>query len=155
MDDAGLTLTLTVPVRVCPMPGRPPFPLPGYATSGAAGMDLAAAETLTLQPGERGLVGTGIAIALPDGFEAQIRPRSGLALHHGITVLNAPGTVDADYRGEVKVLLVNLGSEPVTLEAGARVAQMVIAPVYQAELHLVTSLDETPRGQGGFGHTGQ
>lgn len=153
MED--VSLTVTVPVQVMTLPGRPALPLPGYATSGSAGMDLVAAESLTLAPGARGTVGTGLAIALPEGYEAQIRPRSGLALSHGITVLNAPGTIDADYRGEVRVLLVNLGEETVTLSAGDRIAQMVVAPVCQAELHLVTSLDATARGSGGFGHTGR
>ena len=144
-----------VPVRIRTLPGRPALPLPAYATSGAAGMDLVAAESLTLAPGARGLIGTGLQLAIPDGFEAQVRPRSGLAYRHGITVLNAPGTIDSDYRGELKVLLVNLGSSPVTLEVGDRVAQLVIAPVLQAELHVVTVLDGTPRGEGGFGHTGR
>jgi dUTP pyrophosphatase len=153
MDEAPLDDT--VPVRLRTLPGRPPIPLPAYATTGAAGLDLAAAEALTLGPGARAAVGTGLAIALPQGFEAQIRPRSGLALRHGVTVLNAPGTIDADYRGEIRVLLVNLGEAPFTVEPGDRIAQMVIAHVCHAELHVVATLEDTPRGAGGFGHTGR
>lgn len=118
-------------------------------------MDLMAAESVTLGPGERAAVGTGIALGLPPGYEAQVRPRSGLALTKGVTVLNAPGTVDADYRGEVKVLLVNLGSEPVVLKTGDRIAQVVIAQVIVGELEAVDDLDHTDRGDGGFGHTGR
>lgn len=153
MDEVALHIS--VPVRVKTLPGRPPLPLPRYATAGAAGMDLIAAEGATLKPGERCAVGTGLALEIPEGYEGQVRPRSGLALRQGITVLNAPGTIDADYRGEVKVLLINLGTEAVTLEVGDRVAQMVIAPVHRAELHLVAELDGTERGEGGFGHTGR
>ncbi len=122
----------------------------------AAGLDLAAAldEPVTLAPGERALVGTGLAIALDPGFEAQVRPRSGLALKHGVTLLNSPGTIDADYRGEVRVLLVNLGHETVTIQPGDRIAQMVIAPVTRVECIESDSLDDTTRGSGGFGHTG-
>ncbi|MEX2518780.1 MAG: dUTP diphosphatase [Paracoccaceae bacterium] len=133
---------------------------PAYATAGAAGADLRAsfapddrAAGLTLAPGARALVPTGLAMAIPNGFEAQIRPRSGLALRHGLTVANAPGTIDSDYRGEVKVLLVNLGDSPVEIAHGDRVAQMVIAPVVQAGF-VVAELDETHRGAGGFGSTG-
>jgi dUTP pyrophosphatase len=143
-------------VRVLRLPHRPPhLPLPHYATAHAAGMDLAAAEALTLAPGARAAVGTGLAFALPPGFEGQVRPRSGLALHHGVTVLNAPGTVDADYRGEVKVILVNLGAEPFVIEVGARIAQLVVAPVSAAAWAEVEVLDDTDRGAGGFGHTGR
>lgn len=131
------------------------LPLPGYATGGAAGLDLRAAGKHVLEPGERTLIGTGFAIALPPSCEGQIRPRSGLAARHGITVLNAPGTVDADYRGEVKVLLVNLGSEPVEIAAGDRIAQLVVAPVSRLELVEVEVLPETARGAGGFGSTGR
>jgi dUTP pyrophosphatase len=123
----------------------------------AAGADLVACldtSELTIPPGERRLVGTGCAIELPVGYEAQVRPRSGLALKHGITVLNTPGTIDADYRGEVKVLLVNLGQEPFTLKSGERIAQMVVAPVVRAQLEEVESLSSTQRGAGGYGHTG-
>lgn len=132
--------------------------LPDYETSGSAGMDMAAAipddSPLTLAPGERTLVPTGFCIALPRGFEAQVRPRSGLAAKHGITVLNTPGTIDSDYRGEVKVILANLGSEPFEITRGLRVAQMIIAPVTQASWRVTENLDETERGDGGFGSTG-
>ncbi len=126
-------------------------------TGGAAGMDLTAApdEPLVLQPGQRALVPTGISVALPPGHEGQIRPRSGLAVKHGLTLLNAPGTIDEDYRGEVKVLLANLGQEPFTVEAGMRVAQLVVAPVCRVEVQEVEALEETARGAGGFGHTGR
>ena len=130
--------------------------LPRYMTSHAAGMDLFAAidAPVLLAPGQRTLIPTGVAVALPRGHEAQVRPRSGLAVKHGLTVLNAPGTIDEDYRGEVKVALVNLGSDPVTIEAGQRVAQLVVAPVTRVEVVEVEILDETQRGAGGFGHTG-
>jgi dUTP pyrophosphatase len=130
--------------------------LPAYATAGAAGMDLRAAvdEPIVLEPGGRALVPTGLRIALPPGYEAQIRPRSGLAIKRGITVANAPGTVDSDYRGEVKVGLVNLSSEAYTVRRGDRVAQMVVAPVTRVAWQPVASLDETERGAGGFGSTG-
>ncbi len=131
------------------------LPLPTYATSGAAGLDLCSAGSHFLEPGERKLVGTGFAIALPPSCEGQIRPRSGLAARHGITVLNAPGTVDADYRGEVKVLLVNLGSEPAEIAVGDRIAQLVVAPVSRLELVEVETLPQTARGAGGFGSTGR
>lgn len=130
--------------------------LPRYETPHAAGMDLAAAveAPLELAPGGRALVPTGLAIALPEGFEAQVRPRSGLALKHGITVLNAPGTIDADYRGEIGVILANFGDQPFAIERGMRIAQMVIAPVTTAAFTEVAELDETLRGGGGFGSTG-
>jgi dUTP pyrophosphatase len=130
------------------------LPLPAYETAGAAGMDLRAAEGITLRPGARCLVPTGIAIALPHGFEAQVRPRSGLAVKHGITVLNAPGTIDSDYRGEVKVPLINLGQEDFTIARGDRIAQIVIAPVTRAGWNELETLDETARGAGGFGSSG-
>lgn len=131
-------------------------PLPAYATEQSAGMDLRAniEEPLTLRPLERKLVGTGLYIALPQGYEAQIRPRSGLALKHGITVLNSPGTIDADYRGEIMVLLVNLSDTDFVVSEGERIAQMVIARHEQAVFEVVESLDETERGAGGYGHTG-
>ena len=131
--------------------------LPAYATPGSVGLDLAAAVAgeIVLEPGERVLIPTGLTMALPAGFEAQVRPRSGLALKHGVTVLNAPGTVDADYRGEIAVLLINHGSKAFTIARGERIAQMVIAPVSHAELVLVTALPETARGSGGFGSTGR
>ncbi|WP_108659405.1 dUTP diphosphatase [Acuticoccus kandeliae] len=132
---------------------------PAYATDGAAGLDLAAAidaaSPLTLAPWQRMMVPTGIALALPAGYEAQIRPRSGLAARNGVTVLNTPGTIDADYRGEVKVILVNLSDEPFVIERGARIAQMVIAPVTRANLIPAETLDDTARGSGGFGSTGR
>ena len=132
------------------------LPLPSYETSGSAGMDLPAAieETIVLESLERTAIPTGLQIAIPDGFEGQVRPRSGLAFRHGLTVTNAPGTIDSDYRGELKVLLVNLGKEPVTIERGMRIGQLVIAPVVQASVSEVATLDETERGTGGFGSTG-
>ncbi len=135
---------------------RSPYPLPDYATPGSAGLDLRAhlPEPKVIQPGERVLIPTGLSLALPNGFEAQVRPRSGLALKHGITVLNSPGTVDADYRGDVGVILINLGAEPFTIEPGDRVAQLVIAAYAQVEWTSVEVLPETERGAGGFGHTG-
>lgn len=149
-------MSLDVAVRI--LPHGEGLPLPAYATSGAAGLDLMAAlpegEALTLAPFARAAVPTGLALALPEGFEAQVRPRSGLALKQGLTVLNAPGTVDSDYRGEVKVILVNLGTEPVVLERGQRIAQMVVAPVTRIKLVETGKFDETTRGDGGFGSTG-
>jgi len=133
------------------------LPLPQYETDLAAGMDLRAAlqEPVTLLPGERKLVPTGLRMALPPGFEAQVRPRSGLALRHGVTLVNTPGTIDADYRGEIKVLMINHGEEPFTLQRGERVAQLVIAPVVRATWRAVGKLGDTTRGAGGFGHTGR
>ena len=130
--------------------------VPGYVTSGSAGMDLHAAveHEVSLQPGERRLIGTGLAIELPPGFEGQVRPRSGLAVKHGLTVLNAPGTIDEDYRGEVCVALINLGQEPVSVAPGMRIAQLVVAPVVQVRISEVGELSATERGDGGFGHTG-
>ncbi|WP_094462669.1 dUTP diphosphatase [Pannonibacter phragmitetus] len=132
------------------------LPLPAYQSADAAGFDLLAAvsEDLVLQPGKRAMVPTGLAMAIPRGFEGQVRPRSGLAAKNGITVLNSPGTVDADYRGEVKVILINHGDEPFTITRGLRIAQMIIAPAMQATLTEVTTLDTTQRGAGGFGSTG-
>jgi len=131
-----------------------PVSLPDYATDGSAGLDLRADEPVHLAPGERALVPTGIAIALPQGYEGQVRPRSGLALRHGVTCLNSPGTIDADYRGEVAVILVNLGARDVALSRGERIAQLVVAPVARAELRETAELPPTARGAGGFGHTG-
>ena len=131
------------------------LPLPAYATAHAAGMDVVAAEDLTLAPGNRHAVATGFAIAIPEGYEVQVRPRSGLALKHGITCLNTPGTIDADYRGEVKVILANLGSEPFEIVRGERIAQLVPAPVQRAHFAEVEELDDTARGSGGFGSTGR
>jgi len=132
------------------------IPLPRYMTARAAGMDIAAAvaEPLELAPGQIALVPTGFAMALPDGFEAQIRPRSGLAVTHGVTVVNAPGTIDSDFRGEVKIALINLGQHSYAIGRGERIAQMVVAPVLQGNPVLVDSLPPTVRGDGGFGHTG-
>ena len=131
-------------------------PLPEYATAQSAGLDLRAniEEAIVINPMERKLVGTGLFMALPPGYEAQVRPRSGLALKHGITVLNSPGTIDADYRGELKVLLVNLSNEPFVVNEGERIAQLVIAKHEKAEFKLVEELDDTERGAGGYGHTG-
>jgi dUTP pyrophosphatase len=130
------------------------LPLPGYASEGAAGMDICAAESLTLRIGKRHAVATGFAFAIPHGFEVQVRPRSGLALKHGITCLNTPGTIDSDYRGEVKVILANLGDEDFMIARGDRIAQLVVAPVTQAAMVEVDMLDDTARGSGGFGSTG-
>ena len=139
------------------LPHARDLPLPEYETPESAGMDVRAAitEPLILQPGERTLIPTGLKIALPPGTEAQIRPRSGLAFRHGITMLTAPGTIDSEYRGEVKVRAVNHGSEPFTVERGDRIAQMVIAPVFRAVINTVESLEDTERGEGGFGSTGK
>lgn len=131
------------------------LPAPAYATDGAAGLDVVSAEDVTLLPGERHAVATGFAIAIPEGFEVQVRPRSGLALKHGITCLNTPGTIDHDYRGEVKIILANLGGEPFEVRRGERIAQLVPAPVLKAAFREVASLGETSRGAGGFGSTGQ
>ena len=137
------------------LPNGKDLPLPSYASTGAAGLDLVAAEDLTLAPGSRHAVATGFAIAIPEGFEVQVRPRSGLALKHGITCLNTPGTIDSDYRGEVKVILANLGAEPFEIVRGERIAQLVPAAVIRAGFMEVESLDETSRGGGGFGSTGR
>ena len=144
-----------IEVRILRLAHGEGLELPAYATAGAAGLDLRAAETATLKPGARVLMPTGIAIALPQHTEAQVRPRSGLAVKHGVTVLNAPGTIDCDYRGEIKVPLINHGSEDFVIARGDRIAQMVIAEVVQAKLLEVATLDETRRGAGGFGSSGQ
>ncbi len=135
---------------------RPDAMVPAYMTADAAGLDLAAAldAAVTLAPGARAAIGTGLAMELPGGFEGQVRPRSGLAKNHGVTVVNAPGTIDADYRGEIAVLLINLGAEPVAITPGMRVAQLVIAPVVQGRIEVVDELSATVRGAGGFGSTG-
>ncbi len=149
----------TLSIQVAPLPHFEGLALPAYETALSAGMDLRAAvpadAPMNLAPGQRALVPTGLTIALPAGFEAQIRPRSGLAFKHGITCLNTPGTIDADYRGEVKVLLINLGQEAFTIQRGERIAQMVIAPVTQGAWEVVTELSNTARGAGGFGSTGR
>jgi dUTP pyrophosphatase len=131
------------------------LPLPAYATAHAAGMDVVSAEDLDLQPGQRHAVATGLRIAIPEGYEVQVRPRSGLALKHGITVPNTPGTIDADYRGELKVIMINHGTEPFPIRRGERIAQLVPAAVTQAEWQEVDELGDTARGQGGFGSTGR
>ncbi len=147
---------MSAQLRILRLPHGAGLPLPHYATAGAAGMDIAAAveAPVTLAPGARVLIPSGLAMAVPPGYEAQLRPRSGLALNHGVTVLNAPGTIDSDYRGEVKALLVNHGTVPFTIERGMRIAQIVLAPVTQMPLHEVAVLDETDRGLGGYGSTG-
>lgn len=148
---------MTLRVAITQEPHAADLPLPSYQTDGSAGVDLFAAvkEPITLQPGERALIPTGIRIALPPGYEAQVRPRSGLAIRHGISMVNAPGTIDSDYRGEVQVILINLGQEPFTIRRGERIAQMVIAPVMRVEWEVVENLPPTARGDGGFGHTGR
>ena len=145
---------MTVKVEVKRLPHGEGLPLPAYATSGAAGMDVVSAEEVTLAPGTRHAVATGLSMAIPHGYEIQVRPRSGLALKHGISVPNTPGTIDSDYRGELKVILINLGSEPFAIARGDRVAQLVLAPVVQAAWEEVAELDSTERGDGGFGSTG-
>lgn len=145
---------IAIPLTI--LPHGEGLPLPAYATPGAAGMDAVAAvmETVMLQPGERFPVPLGFCMAIPDGYEVQVRPRSGLALKHGITVPNSPGTIDSDYRGEVKALLINLGAEPFAIERGMRICQLVPAAVTRARLAVVEALDDTQRGAGGFGSTG-
>lgn len=145
-----------ITVKVLSNPAYGELPLPKYETAGAAAVDLLACitEPVTLLPGKRAMVPTGLSIALPEGYEAQVRPRSGLAAKNGVTVLNTPGTIDSDYRGEIKVILINLGEEPLEITRGMRIAQMVFAPVTQGVWQVVDSLDETERGAGGFGSTG-
>jgi len=149
-------MTSPIRVRIRKKAGCQDVPLPRYMSDHAAGMDLCAAcaEDVTIAPGEMRLIPCGFYMAVPAGHEAQVRPRSGLAMKHGIVVANAPGTIDADYRGEVCVVLGNIGSQPFAVTRGMRIAQMVVAPVTRAELVQVEHLDETPRGEGGFGHTG-
>ena len=149
---------MTVPVRITRIdPSRTDLPLPAYATEHSAGMDIRAAvdAPVVLRAGSSVLVPTGFAIALPDGYEAQIRPRSGLALKHGIGILNSPGTIDADYRGEVRIILTNFGTEDFVISRGERIAQMIVAPYTRARWEEVAALNETARGAGGFGHTGR
>ena len=143
-----------VRIAVARLPHGEGLPLPAYASAGAAGMDVVSAEALDLAPGARAAVATGLTMAIPDGYEVQVRPRSGLALKHGLTVANAPGTIDSDYRGELKVILVNLGDAAVAIARGMRIAQLVVAPVVQGRFDEVASLDATARGTGGFGSTG-
>ena len=152
-------MSAAVKVAIRQLPHADGLPLPAYQSADAAGVDLLAAvpegSPLTLSPGKHAMIPTGLTIALPPGYEAQVRPRSGLAAKHGVTVLNSPGTIDADYRGEISVLLINHGTEPFTVRRGERIAQMVIAPVSRAELVLSSSLSTTDRGSGGFGSTGR
>lgn len=145
-----------ISVAITRLSGSEDLPLPDYMTDHAAGMDLVAAveNDLVLSPGQRALVPTGIAIALPQGFEAQIRPRSGLALKNGITLVNTPGTIDADYRGEIRIILINHGNEPFVVRRGDRIAQMIVAPVCRVRWDVQAALPSTDRGSGGFGHTG-
>jgi dUTP pyrophosphatase len=145
---------MTIRIRLTRLPHGEGLPLPSYATPGAAGMDVVAAEDLDLAPGQRHAVATGFMVAIPEGYEIQVRPRSGLALKHGITVPNTPGTIDSDYRGEVKVIVINQGSEPFPIRRGERIAQLVPAAVTRAEFDEVAELCETERGAGGFGSTG-
>ncbi len=144
-----------ITIRIRRLPHGEGLPLPAYATAGAAGMDVVAAEDVTLAPGGRHAVATGFAVAIPPGYEIQVRPRSGLALKNGVTCLNTPGTIDEDYRGEVKVILANLGAEPFEVRRGERIAQLVPAPVQRARFDEVAELDDTARGSGGFGSTGR
>jgi dUTP pyrophosphatase len=152
-------LSATIEVEILQLPHGEGLPLPAYQSAHAAGLDLLAAvaegEVLVLAPGQRALVPTGLSIALPAGYEAQVRPRSGLASKHGVTVLNAPGTIDADYRGEIQVLLINHGDAPFSIRRGERIGQMVVASVVRAELVRSTALSTTERGSGGFGSTGR
>jgi dUTP pyrophosphatase len=143
-----------IDIKLMRLPHGAGLPLPSYASDGAAGLDVVAAEDVTIAPGGRHAVATGFAIAIPAGYEVQVRPRSGLALKHGVTCLNTPGTIDSDYRGEVKVILANLGDAPFAIARGDRVAQLVPAPVQRARFAEASSLDETVRGAGGFGSTG-
>ena len=147
-------MTDSVAVRIKRLPHGQGLALPAYATQGAAGMDVLAAEDVTLAPGGRHAVATGFSVAIPPGYEIQVRPRSGLALKHGISVPNAPGTIDSDYRGELKVIMINHGAEPFAIARGDRIAQLVLAPITQAAWNEVAELDDTERGAGGFGSTG-
>jgi dUTP pyrophosphatase len=149
----------TVTVQVRPLPHFDGLELPAYETSGSAGMDVRAAlpagDPVTLKPGARAMVPTGLSVAIPEGYEIQVRPRSGLAAKHGLTCLNTPGTIDSDYRGEIKVILINLGAEAFVIQRGERIAQLVLAPVTRLAWSEVDALDETARGAGGFGSTGR
>ncbi|MCL4216347.1 MAG: dUTP diphosphatase [Candidatus Hydrogenedentes bacterium] len=150
-------MTKPVEVKITRAPEAADLPLPAYETPHSAGMDIRAAvvEPVTIEPGARALIPTGLHIALPEGYEAQIRPRSGLAVRHGISMVNTPGTIDADYRGEIRVILINLGQESFKVSRGDRIAQMIVAPVSRVEWRETDSLDATVRGDGGFGHTGR
>ena len=147
-------MTDRIGVRIKRLPHGHGLDLPAYATDGAAGMDVVAAEAVTLKPGQRHAVATGLAVAIPDGYEIQVRPRSGLALKYGISVPNTPGTIDSDYRGELKIIMINHGTDVFPIARGDRIAQLVLAPVTQAEWDEVEELDDTARGSGGFGSTG-
>ncbi|NNC53303.1 MAG: dUTP diphosphatase [Erythrobacter sp.] len=147
-------MTDAVAVQIKRLPHGHGLDLPAYATTGAAGMDVLSAESVTIRPGQRHAVATGLAIAIPENYEIQVRPRSGLAFKHGITVPNTPGTIDSDYRGELKVILINHGADDFAIQRGDRIAQLVLAPVTQAKWDEVEELDETDRGEGGFGSTG-
>lgn len=159
VSDSSSHFPPLAPIRVLTkcLPDIPGVTIPRYMTAAAAGMDLhaALAEPIVLAPGERTLVPTGLAMAIPEGFEAQIRPRSGLAWRHGVTLVNAPGTIDADYRGEISIILINHGHDTITIQPGERIAQIVFAPVIRVELVEVDELPGTLRGDGGFGHTGR
>jgi dUTP pyrophosphatase len=144
-----------IEIKLFRLPHGEGLPLPRYASEDAVGLDVAAAEELALQPGQRQAVATGFAIEIPRGYEVQVRPRSGLAMKHGITCLNTPGTIDSDYRGEVKVILINLGQEPFEIRRGERIAQLVPAPVLRADFVEASELSDTERGSGGFGSTGR
>ncbi|MBX7532665.1 dUTP diphosphatase [Qipengyuania sp. 1XM1-15A] len=147
-------MTDAVAVQIKRLPHGHGLDLPAYATGGAAGMDVLSAESVTIRPGQRHAVATGLAVAIPENYEIQVRPRSGLAFKHGITVPNTPGTIDSDYRGELKVILINHGADDFAIQRGDRIAQLVLAPVTQAKWDEVEELDETDRGEGGFGSTG-
>ena len=144
-----------IEILLCRLPHGKGLRLPSCASAGAAGLDVVAAEDFSLLPGERAAIPTGFAVAIPEGYEIQVRPRSGLALRHGVTCLNTPGTIDSDYRGEIKVILANLGNEPFSAARGERIAQLVVAPITRARFAEVDTLDETERGAGGFGSTGR
>lgn len=147
-------MSAKIPVQIRRLPHGEGLALPAYATAGAAGMDVLAAEDVRLMPGARHAVATGFAMAIPEGFEIQVRPRSGLALKHGISLPNTPGTIDSDYRGELKIIMINLGDSDFAIARGDRIAQLVLAPVVLADWTEVDALDETTRGSGGFGSTG-
>jgi len=147
-------MSMTPLLRIQRLPHSEGLPLPAYKTAGAAGLDLVSAEDLTLNPLDRSAIATGLIVAIPEGFEGQVRPRSGLALRQGLSMPNTPGTIDADYRGELKVLMINLGREPIHITRGMRIAQLIIAPVAHANIVVVTELDSTARGEKGFGSTG-
>jgi dUTP pyrophosphatase len=153
---SGSTMSVTIKFTWLDPDGAVDLLLPSYETDGSSGMDVraAVADKIVIEPGARALVPTGFAVAIPVGYEIQVRPRSGLAVKHGLSLPNTPGTIDADYRGEVKIALINLGAESVTIRRGERIAQLVVAPVVRAVIELVSGLDETTRGGGGFGHTG-